>query len=408
MLKRSLFIASLLALVALFLAGVGRLCMLRFRSGDVYPQLSSLRGDPLGVKALHDAIEETGDLEVHRNYRPLYRLQSRPTGTLFYLGAEMDGRTEDWDDLWQLAAAGNRVVIAFAPVISAPSSKPTPVEAKKSPTPDESKKPTEKKKAKKSTKEEPDEAPFVVKWISWEDALKRVGVKMHSEKQWERQELKAHAAAGGIADSLETEISWHSIAWLETSGTNHKALYVCSEKSVITEVAVGKGSLVLATDSYFLTNEALRKERAPKLLSALISTNREIVFDEYHLHSIEQSGVSTLILQYRLEGVFVVFAFLAGLYVWKNASPLIPRADESAGGSGADETVTGRDATEGFVNLLRRSIPPARVISVCVDEWNNAFGHRRGNTPQPEPESGADPVNQFSELAKKLSNKRTR
>lgn len=408
MLKRCLFPVMLLGLAALFFMGVGRLCLLRFRTGDVYPPLSSLRGDPLGAKAFYDAMEETGELKIHRNYRPLHKLRSSQTGTLFYLGADLNGATEDWQDLWQLATQGNRVVITFVPMTSAPAPKPSPkpVDAKKSPPPDPPKD-SAKKETQKDADGEPKKDPLAhLKWISWQEALKRAGVITHTEKKWESVALKARPAGNTPASKLEAALSWHSVAWLELTGTNRKALYECSRKPVIAEVAVGKGSFVFATDSYFLTNEALRKERAPRLLAALIGENSEVIFDESHLNSVEVSGISTLIRQYRLEGVFVVFALLAALYVWKNATPLLPRAGESNGAENAEQIVAGRNATEGFVNLLRRAIPPGRIIGVCVEEWNNAFAHQKGKATTPT--SGDGPATQFSELAQKLSTKRTR
>ena len=40
-------------------------------AGNSYPLYSSLRSDPLGAKALHDALAETGEYQVSRSYKPL-------------------------------------------------------------------------------------------------------------------------------------------------------------------------------------------------------------------------------------------------------------------------------------------------------------------------------------------------
>jgi len=81
----------------------------------------------------------------------------------------------------------------------------------------------------------------------------------------------------------------------------------------------------------------------------------------------------------------------------------MPRTEESPA---SHVVIVGHTASEGFVNLLRRSIPPARIVSVCVEEWNKAFAHSRGHTSEPVPEGDAAPSSQFSQLARKLSNKR--
>lgn len=390
MLKRFLSLAALLLLAALFFAAVGDICVLRFRRGDVYPLYSSLRSDPVGVKALYDALAAMDGLQVQRNYRPLHKLQPKEPCTLFYLGANLGGDTEDWDDLWRLALAGNRVVIAFQPTtfVDEPKAK-----AKKSPTP-------AKKDAEKQAPKEPDETAPAKKWILWADALRKMGAKVQKEKAWAGADLKAQASTPGT----EPVISWHSLSWLQCSGTNQVPLYRCEEKPVIVEHPVGKGSFVFATDCYFLSNEALHEERAPRLLAAFAGENREILFDEFHLGSEEQSGISTLIREYRLEGVCLVFALLAALYVWKNATPMLPRAEESPA---SGTVLAGRTASEGFVNLLRRSIPPSRIVGVCVEEWNSAFAHTRGRTAEPIPNGSPDAPREFSQLARKLSNKRT-
>jgi len=397
MLKRFLSLAALLLLAVLFLAAVGEICVLRFRRGDVYPVYSSLRSDPLGVKAFHDSLAAMDGLQVRRNYRPLHKLQPKEPCTLFYLGAYWNSEVEDWDDLWRLALAGNRVVIAFQPTTFVQKSQAkTPKNdstTKGSPTP-------AKKNADKQTKEEPGEAAPAKKRVYWTDALQKLGIKVQKEKTWEGADLKAQANT----PATEPAISWHSLAWLQCSGTNQTPLYSCKEKPVIIEHPVGKGSFVFATDCYFLSNEALHEERTPRLLAALAGENREIFFDEFHLGSVEQSGIATLIREYRLEGVCLIFALLAALYIWKNATPMLPRAEESPASS---VVIVGRTANEGFVNLLRRSIPPSRIVGVCVEEWNKAFAHSRGHTSEPVPEGDADPSRQFSQLARKLSKKRT-
>ena len=48
-------VASLL-IAAAGLAAIGLLFELRFAAGDVYPRYSSLRSDPVGVRALYDSL----------------------------------------------------------------------------------------------------------------------------------------------------------------------------------------------------------------------------------------------------------------------------------------------------------------------------------------------------------------
>src|SRR5678816_55438 len=78
------FIVTVLA--GAFIYGIVHLFFLRFESGDVYPEYSSLRADPLGAKGLYDALREFPGLEVRRNFRPIARLRGNEPVTLIYTG----------------------------------------------------------------------------------------------------------------------------------------------------------------------------------------------------------------------------------------------------------------------------------------------------------------------------------
>ena len=76
MLKRPLLtIALALVLAGAFCFGLARLFALRYQAGEVYPPYSTLRADPLGAKAIHDALRELPGVEVRRNFLPLKKLQ---------------------------------------------------------------------------------------------------------------------------------------------------------------------------------------------------------------------------------------------------------------------------------------------------------------------------------------------
>ena len=406
MLKRAVFIVAVLALAAGLLAGILQLCVLRFRVGDVYPPLSSLRGDPVGAKAFHDALKDLDGVKVERNYRPLAKLGTGTVParfTLFRLGSRLDDSIEmaDWQDLLRIATEGNRVVLAFAPTMgiserakpkTTPVATPKPAMAK-SPTPA----PTPKAKRRRARKADPEEDRRRIEWITFEKALGRIGIKVQWEPRWEQIEVNARAES----PATERALKWHGIAWLETASPRAKVLYRRAKKPVAIECSLGRGSLVLATDSFFITNEALRDERASIWLTALIGGNRKVVFEESHHGVAENSGVATLMRSYRLEGVFGVLALLAALYVWKNASPLLPRIR----GAAPDGVFAGRDAQEGFVNLLRRAIPRSQLIAACVEEWNRAFAHQAGRF-EPPAAGNEDPVRQYAAIAETLSRKR--
>ena len=182
------------------------------------------------------------------------------------------------------------------------------------------------------------------------------------------------ALRGDAGVSLEEEISWHSALGFSLMDSQWQSIYSSGSGPVVIERAYGKGSIVLAADSYFLSNEALRKERTPKLLSWLVGGSTLVVFDE-ESHGVRDSpGLASLIAKYGLRGAFAGLLLLAVLFIWKNAAPFIPPFEE------ADATlVLGKQANEGFVNLLRRSISPQAILGVCAEEWKKSFDHDGSN-----------------------------
>lgn len=89
----------LVLLLGCFAAGLWALLVLRFEAGDVNPAYSSLRPDPLGVKALFQALEQMPGMTVERHFRPLSKLAGTGKMTLFYLGLEPDFLTVSKPDV---------------------------------------------------------------------------------------------------------------------------------------------------------------------------------------------------------------------------------------------------------------------------------------------------------------------
>src|SRR5204863_9027644 len=93
--KKRLPIVLLLACAAAFAFGVVQLFKLRFEVGDVYPEYSSLRTDPLGAMALYESLERLPGLSIRRDYSAANQLPERKDTTCLHLAAQ----TFDWDEL---------------------------------------------------------------------------------------------------------------------------------------------------------------------------------------------------------------------------------------------------------------------------------------------------------------------
>ena len=168
---------------------------------------------------------------------------------------------------------------------------------------------------------------------------------------------------------LPEALPWHSpVVFTNLSGP-WETLYARGTDPVLIERGFGSGSVVLATDSYFVSNEALSKERHADLLAWLVGPAKQIVFDEAHFGIVESASAATLIRKYRLHGLAAGLILLAGLFIWKNALSFVPPYPDETG----RPQVAGKDATAGFVNLLRRNIAPRDVLRVCFDEWTKSL-----------------------------------
>jgi hypothetical protein len=91
--------------------GVVYLFNLQFESGDVYPEYSSLRADPLGSKLLFDTLARIPGVTVSRNFTALDELE--PGTTVLLLGWRPAGLAEDAGTLRKTAERGVRVVAAM-------------------------------------------------------------------------------------------------------------------------------------------------------------------------------------------------------------------------------------------------------------------------------------------------------
>jgi len=344
-------IAGLL-LAILFLFGIVHLLMLRFEAGDVYPYYSSFRSDPLGTKALYESFEQCCSLKVRRNFEPFAKRKKDTGAAILVLGIEaweVYGLPEDLsNDIDYFIRNGGRLVITFLPPRKGDQS---PQEIWK-----------RKEKMEEGVKEGklPD-------WVSlpehWNFGFKNVPLPPGSE-----------ATLVSERTGFPSAITCDSGTCFTIPEKRWEVLYAREGHPVIIERNEGRGTVVLSTLNYFLSNEAMVKERHPGLLAWLAGTKREIVFDEYHHGVLTNPGVATLIRKYRLQWLVLGLFVLAGLFVWQSAAPLVPPYQDQPGG--ISSAARGKDSASGLTNLLRRNIPYNQILFVCFEQWKKSAGNR--------------------------------
>jgi hypothetical protein len=158
----------------------------------------------------------------------------------------------------------------------------------------------------------------------------------------------------------------------------------------------------------------MSKDRHADFVAWLIGPARQVVFDEAHLGIMDTSGVAGLMRKYRLHGLMAGLLLLTTLFVWKNSFSFVPPYPEAR----QTESVAGKEAAAGFVNLLRRNIAPRDLLRVCFEEWTKSqvSGGRhsigRVDAAQAVLEAEAarakveqDPVRAYREICRALKNR---
>lgn len=346
--------SSLIFLVLIatgFVVGLAWLFRLRLSGGDVYPTYSSLRADPLGTRAFYEALVDQPELHVTRWLKPLHLVA--PDAQTFILAgmtreAWQDLSTQDAQALDDAAIAGARVVVVFAaelePEVPATPSKFEIAEKERS----------EKEKAKRIS-----ELPDRLRPADWST---RWNVTLGRRRILDRDLGAMRRTAAPT--TLPLHVPWKSDLYFKVPTPDPwTAIYTRGNSPVVLERLRGKGSIVLATDAFFLSNEAMTDRRFPSLLTWLIGPNRTITFVESHLGLAEEVGIATLARRYGLAGSFFVLVFAFALWVWKRMALFVPPSPT------AEQLSLTYHQTAGLEALLRRAVPPKQLLATCVAEW---------------------------------------
>ena len=400
--KRSRFIFSTLIIFA-FIMGIVNLFLLRFEAGDVYPPYSSLRTDPLGTRAFYESLDNLDNIVAERNYRPFSKIESGKDTTFFYLGAKIftsDLVCKDFLKSFEhIARSGGRLVIAFFPIM------------KKSIKPLYEEKTSEDSKE-NNLKEEKDNCPE--KDDKSVSLAERWGVSIRYDERNEKSKKNAFKAESNIKE-LHVPVSLHTAKYFDDLSDSWEVIYTSGDRPVIIERKFGKGTIVLSSDSYFFSNEALRAQRHPELLAHFMGLNSKALFDETHFGINKSFGVVYFVRKYRFHWFVTGIVLLAVLFVWKNTVCFVPpHKDEYEGDE--ESFASDKDYTQGLVSLLRRNIPKEKILKVCVEEWEKSIEKSRIVNPdklarikevverkEPKAKKDHDPVKGYKAINEILS-----
>jgi hypothetical protein len=338
---------ALLGAVLVFALGVWQLLLARFASGDIYPVGSSLRSDALGVRAFYAALSEALPTPVtrHRGGRGSLARARNATIILSHFPVARLNTEEDplIDELSQAARGGARVVLALderqarGTVARQSCSGPEM-------DPELGRKRTQRKS-------------FV--------SCERTAVELWGFAVGRVPHPRGTAARAESAEtSLPQTIPWHASASFAELEAPWHVVYSRDGQATVIERPFGRGTLVLMAESYLLTNEAQRADRASGLLVWLVGHGASVIFDESHLGVIEPRGIMDLARDLRLHGFFAGAAMVAGLFVWQRLKrpPVRRRCDGSRGARGLEP------ADSLLQELMRRAVSPATALEACMAE----------------------------------------
>lgn len=341
---------------------------LRFRNSDVYPVYSTLRSDPLGCKVFYESLKHSG-LEVSRGYEPIRKLNPPANATIMVIGASsyhpaFSGRTRVSDvyeiDRW--VANGGRLVVTYMPRQWLEMSRE---EDEKEET--ESGKKEEEQKASGEDNDgneiEEDDPAFtnISKEITW------LGIDFVNVTNKIETNAVLNEAYQGCTN-LPSTISCHTHLCFTNLSEEWSVVYRRDQMPVVIERKRGKGSIVLSCVSYILSNEGLKKERHPTLLSWFLKKRGPVIFDEMHHGLYRQRGFMNLVRERGLLWAVFATALVAVFFIWRSGVRLVPSVNTVEVES--DNLAEGKGSFEGLANLMRRNISRRDLVKMCVKEWS--------------------------------------
>lgn len=389
--RRVLQPALIVVVAVLLAAGLYRIFELRFAAGDVFPVASSRRADPLGTRALLDALARQPGLRVSRNLLPLHRVRDKPGLAVLVLGVAPENIGFPSEDpgfntnLLRLTHAGARVVLGVQHESSALATNAFRQGIRKL-------------------------ASFTTTNRLQAALDARLGFQLAQGTNDPSPSPDAAPVARLQATSavLPAELPWPS-PWHITGTSNAwSVLYDVQNQPVVAERSWGKGSFVLMASDYLLSNEALRRIPQPALASWLLGDATEVIFDETHLGLTFEPGMASLIRRYQLGGAVTGLAVLLGLYLWRTMARFNPPPSAAA----PDDALPGRGTSEAFLALLQRALHPDTVVAECMAHWRASQGRhpRVGprrvadaqdllNVEMERPPKARDPIGTYRRIA---------
>lgn len=414
--NRRVSLVVVLVIVAVCLLALYRLLVLQFERGDAYPQYSSYRADPLGLLVFYEAVAAAGHTP-QRNLTPLDSATFPENSTILLAGAAIsEDEVSTLERLEAFVAAGGRLVVLFRADQSDVAHRAA-AEKKEDEGEDEKDPEEENTPDRKTAGERAEEMMRTL--VPRADISERWGFAYaaRSIEENDNEERIAEVQRGAAASTqlLPARIMWHSEMVFEDIAPEWTVVYERDADPVVLERQWGEGSIVVASDNYLVSNEAMRVDRAAGYLAWIAGTQRTLIFEETHLGVARSTGVMTLARRYGLIPVLLAGVFLALLLIWKNAVPLVPRHAARSG----HETAALHSTVTGLASLVRRAVRRADLLDTAwrlhqapalhrppIDATGRTFVESALESYRTVPARRRDPVAVFNEINARINERK--
>lgn len=360
--------------VLLFAAGMGWLFWLRFDAGNLYPPYSSLRSDPLGTQVLYESLMQIHADGVQRNFRALDQIHLTDTHTLLMCGLYGDESRfhgKSWEHvLDEVSTHGGRLVLMFRSSSYRGRGEDDEVEPECDADEPESDYPKglEDDNATQDVSEDLD-----IDISSWFGVFAKLGLSLETHP--EKPETDIAVRTSHTPTFLPEVIPWRTQRYFDLDDPLWQILYRWQDHPVLVSRPWGAGQVVMATDSYLFSNEALRNDRFSQLLTWVIDPSRTVIVDESHLGLMKQPGIASLLRKYRLQGVVAAVGVVLILLIWRQSIVFVVRPVNLD--AGKKELETGVDTSEGLMGLMQQHIASKQLLNVCFKAWSGSAAAAR-------------------------------
>ncbi|MEO0793529.1 MAG: DUF4350 domain-containing protein [Verrucomicrobiota bacterium] len=338
-----------------------RVLHLRMERGDVFPESSSLRMDPLGSRALAEAFEAVPSIDVERNFEDWTTVELDPEATFYVFRSDpytVFRPVDRGNRVLEYVSRGGRLIYT-----DGSSNWYRERQAREVESDDE------------LDEDHEDFIPIEQEEDSEEDslALEEVIRDWVLDDSWQLEVVQGDrevtlAQKTAFGDGPD-EIAWIDRSYFDSPPEGWTVVYESMNGPVVLQREYLRGDIIAISDAYLFSNEALLNDRESSWLAWIQGGRKRAIFDEWHFGVAEPTGIAILMRRYQLGGLALALAFTATLFVWRNVYGLTPTHEGTVDHS-AGVVRLGGTAQTGLKNLLRRAIAPADLFAVCVERFN--------------------------------------